>query len=604
MFISTFLSAALGLLSTGGSDTLQTARVVADRGLSVSRCDTLTLSSTHNIEDVLLSFPTVNLSSYGSSAGLKSFSLRGLGSAHSAIYIDGVRLSGVQNGQADIGLFEPLFFDKAVVDYAQNSISLQSSKPEFGDGIVNGQVLLKAASWSSYNPQARLDVKISKRLSARLSADYLGEKGDFPISESLRRENNDIRRFRLAADLFQKLSKGDLRLKAFYSDSRRGTPGSLSYPSDDRQNDRNMFLQATLDKSFSPLYSLKASAKLGSDRMEYLSSWGNSDYDLKEAQLNTSHLFAIRDFLSASLNAGAVYSALESNLYSASRIDAYAGAGLRLSLERLQASLSLNYDFQSNDDASGQDRRVSALSPSAELSYLISKNLTLNAFARRAFRSPTLNELFYPGYANPSLKNEDASMFDLGLDYRWTVGKVKAEVKADVFYNSLKDKIMSAPSEADPYLWLPYNIGKVKELGADVSASALISWERASLKPYLRYAYQKAADVTSGASLFDSSLSQLAYVPLHSLSIGGRLNAGKWNADAVWQWKTGRCDSYGSLDDISLLDLKAGRSFTLGSKVEMDLQLVARNLLDIRWQSVRDYPMPGRSFAVSLGLKF
>ena len=197
MFISTFLSAALGLLSTGGSDTLQTARVVADRGLSVSRCDTLTLSSTHNIEDVLLSFPTVNLSSYGSSAGLKSFSLRGLGSAHSAIYIDGVRLSGVQNGQADIGLFEPLFFDKAVVDYAQNSISLQSSKPEFGDGIVNGQVLLKAGSWSSYNPQARLDVKISKRLSARLSADYLDEKGNFPISESLLRENNDIRRWQL-----------------------------------------------------------------------------------------------------------------------------------------------------------------------------------------------------------------------------------------------------------------------------------------------------------------------------------------------------------------------------------------------------------------------
>ena len=127
------------MIPADGGDTLQTARVVADRGLSVSRCDTVALSSTHNIEDVLLSFPTLSLNSYGSSAGLKSFSLRGLGSAHSAIYIDGVKLSGVQSGQADIGLFEPLFFDRAVVDYAQNSLSLQSSRPAFTDSKLGGE---------------------------------------------------------------------------------------------------------------------------------------------------------------------------------------------------------------------------------------------------------------------------------------------------------------------------------------------------------------------------------------------------------------------------------------------------------------------------------
>ena len=120
------------MIPADGGDTLQTARVVADRGLSVSRCDTAALSTTHNIEDVLLSFPTLSLNSYGSSAGLKSFSLRGLGSAHSAIYIDGVKLSGVQSGQADIGLFEPLFFDRAVVDYAQNSLAAKLQARFYG----------------------------------------------------------------------------------------------------------------------------------------------------------------------------------------------------------------------------------------------------------------------------------------------------------------------------------------------------------------------------------------------------------------------------------------------------------------------------------------
>ena len=105
MFLSTVLSAAL-LLGAETPDTLQGVTVVADRGVVVSRTDTIRVQSNSSIEDLIYSLPGLGLGDYGGAAGLKSVSLRGLGSAQTAIYIDGVRVGNVQSGQADLGFLD------------------------------------------------------------------------------------------------------------------------------------------------------------------------------------------------------------------------------------------------------------------------------------------------------------------------------------------------------------------------------------------------------------------------------------------------------------------------------------------------------------------
>ena len=97
MFLS-LLSAAV-LATVAAPDTLQAVTVVADRGVVVSRRDTVSVESTLDLGGVLLRFPGLYLGDYGGASGLKSASLRGFGSAHTAIYVDGVR---VEIGRAHV----------------------------------------------------------------------------------------------------------------------------------------------------------------------------------------------------------------------------------------------------------------------------------------------------------------------------------------------------------------------------------------------------------------------------------------------------------------------------------------------------------------------
>ena len=116
MFFSTLLIAA-GLLVAETPDTLQAVTIVADKGVVVSRTDTLALRADGTAAQALLRFPGLSISDYGGLAGLKSVSLRGLGTAHTDIYLDGVRVSNFQSGQNDLGMLPMETLGSAVVEY-------------------------------------------------------------------------------------------------------------------------------------------------------------------------------------------------------------------------------------------------------------------------------------------------------------------------------------------------------------------------------------------------------------------------------------------------------------------------------------------------------
>ena len=127
---------SVGLLSaalpSGSSepvcDSLQAVTVTADRGLTVSMTDTLRLENSLSVSDVLMECPGLHVGDNGGYSGLKTVSLRGLGSAHTAIYMDGVRVGNVQSGQADISMIDVAGLQSVVVDYAdRKSTRLNSS---------------------------------------------------------------------------------------------------------------------------------------------------------------------------------------------------------------------------------------------------------------------------------------------------------------------------------------------------------------------------------------------------------------------------------------------------------------------------------------------
>lgn len=597
MFLSTVLSAAL-LLGAETPDTLQGVTVVADRGVVVSRTDTIRVQSNSSIEDLIYSLPGLGLGDYGGAAGLKSVSLRGLGSAQTAIYIDGVRVGNVQSGQADLGFLDFAGAGTAVVDYAQNSISFNTAKPVFGDSDFNGRLRLGAGSFGTWNPRLGLSYRFSDRMSLSAQLAYDRSKGNFSYGEGQTRTNADLSQLKAGADLFGVLDKGEWHAKAYYNKAERGIPGSTTYPSDDRQKDENYFLQGSLRKSFNSLYTLNLSAKAARDDMYYHSAWGDNYYKQSEFQLNSTHRLHLSGILSATLGLSANYDKLSSDSYTASRTSVFSSAGLTLRTSRIKADLILDYDIWAD---TGQKTR-SALSPSFDLRYELCRSLSLVGFARRAYRVPVFNELYYVGFGNPELKPEDAFLSDLGLEWHPAAADgLEYGAKFDIFYNLLRDKIISAPSEEDPNIWYPYNVGKVEALGTDLSLFAGKQGRRWMWRLDAKYSWQNAVDISEGS--YNYGL-QVPYIARHSAVLSAQAGYRSWKARLNWKLRSGRRDSYGELPSWNSLDLDLSRGFSFGKRCGMEVVLSARNLTDCRYEAVRYYPVPGRSFIAGVEFKF
>ena len=597
MFLFSLLIAA-GLLVAETPDTLQAVTIVADKGVVVSRTDTLALHADGTASQALLRIPGLSISDYGGLAGLKSVSLRGLGTAHTDIYLDGVRVSNFQSGQNDLGMLPVETLGSAVVDYAQNSVSFQTARPDFGNRRFLGRVGVKGGSFSTLNPSARFDFKFSERVALSVHAAGIYSKGDFPYNNTTR-SGNDIKQIRGGFDLFGTMNRGEWQAKAYYNAADRGTPGSLSWPSEDRQKDQNILVQGTVRKAFSDLYTLNLSAKGAYDKLLYQSSWGDSDYDFKDFQFNSSHTFRLTDWWGASLAADLEHGILKATDYEATRTAAIAAIATAVRLARFQADLAVEYRGTFDKGAAA----LHSISPSLDLRFTLFKGFDLVAFGRRAFRAPTFNELYYPGYGNPGLKPEDAWLTDVGFDWHIAAGNYwNLGAKFNYFYNLLKDKIISALSADDPYVWLPYNIGKVQAKGTDISLSARYANGPHSAGLSVRYAWQSALDKTPDSATFDQ---QIPYVARHTVVFAADLaKTDCFRLDALFNWRGGRFDASGEMPNWHTIDISLVRYFKLRKIGRLGLSAAVKDLTNLHYELVRDYPMPARSFQVGIELKF
>ena len=564
MFSTLILSAGLLLsgLPSGSyepvSDTLHAVSVIADKGVVVSRIDTLSVTNSFTASDVLLQSAGLHVGDNGGAAGLKTVSLRGFGSAHTAIYLDGVRIGNVQSGQNDLGMIPMDNVGAVTVDYAQNSVSFNTLRPKFTDRSVKGKARLSAGSFGTWLPSARLDFRLSDQMSLSANVSGVFSNGDFDYGDGLVRQNNDVSQFRAGVDLFGLMHKGDYHAKIYYNDTDRGTPGSVDWPSDDRQKDRNVILQGIMRKSFSHLYTLRLSGKASYDDIFYSSAWGDSRYGQTEIQLNSAHDFELAHWCRLSLAADVTWDALASTNYDAERLTAFSALASSFRAGRFSADIAVEYSGAYDMGALSRH----ALSPSASFRL----NLT-----------------------------------DIGADYRLTTcAGWTFKAKLDAFYNRMKDKITSAPTEADPNVWAPYNIGRVRSAGLDMSAGFSHSGEwNYSLDA--RYSLLSAVDLTPGSYSYGT---QIPYVARHVAVLTGNVERKGWNLASVWHMRAGRTDGTGSLPDWNTLDLTVAKSVKIRTAGVVTLDFSVRNLFDHRYETVSGYPMPGRSFIGTVNFEF
>ena len=580
------------------SDTLHAVTVTADKGVVISRTDTLHIQNSFDISGILHNMPGLQLGDYGGYAGLKTVSLRGMGSPHTAVYVDGVRIGNVQSGQGDMGMLDIENFSSAVVDYAQNSVSFNTARPVFKDRSFAGKARFDIGTFGTYLPSARVDFRLSERMA--LSANVAGiiSQGNFTLDDGSERSNNDIHQVRGGINLFGSIDEGDYHVKAFYNSAERGTPGSVTWPADDRQKDMNVYLQAVIRKRFSRLYTFRMSAKAGYDDIYYTSSWGDSEYGQTELQVNSSHVFNICRWWNVSLAADVQWDKLVSTNYEAERFTTISAITSSFRFDRL--SFNIAAEYSGYFDKGHLTRH--AISPALDFRMHIVDGLDIVGFGRRAYRVPMFNELYYVGYGNPDLLPEDAWLTDLGVDLHRSVSSswtIKAKI--DGFYNHLSNKITSAPTKEDPDIWLPYNIGKVRSAGFDLVAGTDYRNGDWMGSMDLRYSYQSAVDRTPDSHSFGQ---QIPYLAKHTVTADLKAVWKGYSLNPHWILKTGRTDSAGSLAAWNSLDMTLSKTFLFRNSLSLGVNLSAKNILDCRYELVSGYPMPGRSFIGGIELEF
>ena len=608
--------------------------------------------SVHSVADAMRYFAGVQIKDYGGIGGLKTVNVRSLGTNHTGVFYDGIQLGNAQNGQIDLGRFsldnmealqlyngEKSDLLQTAKDYASAStVYLQTRKPLFATHKrYNLNVAMKAGSFDTYNPSLLWEQKLTEKLSAQFSGEYMSTSGRYKFSYAKKngydttevRRNGDVSALRTEAALFGKSKGGEWRAKVYFYNSERGFPGASvreepgKYRHQDRQWDTSVFGQGTFRRNFTNRYSLLLNTKMAYDYLHYLSDprldvttmYTDNHYRQSEAYLSAAHLYQIRTWWQVSLSNDVQYNYLDADLVNfvyPTRWTLLSALSTSLHWDKLSFRMSglQTYVNDKTRMVGGSAGSKNRFTPALILGYQPldkgNHDLSLRAFYKRIFRMPTFNDLYYTFIGNKDLKPEYTTQYNVGGTYKrvWEKGLLRsAELRADGYYNEVEDKIVAMPT-SNQFRWTMMNFGLCHIWGLD--ASLRTSWRLGMLdvSTNCSYTFNRAMDHTDKGSPFYGG--QLPYIPWHAFSAIVGLSWRDWVFNYSFIYTGERYEASANIpenyskpwytSDLSLTKLLRIKKFTLRITGEVN------NVFNQQYEVVQCYPMPGTNFKVKINV--
>jgi outer membrane cobalamin receptor len=608
--------------------------------------------SVHSVADAMRYFAGVQIKDYGGIGGLKTVNVRSLGTNHTGVFYDGIQLGNAQNGQIDLGRFsldnmealqlyngEKSDLLQTAKDYASAStVYLQTRKPLFATHKrYNLNVAMKAGSFDTYNPSLLWEQKLTEKLSAQFSGEYMSTSGRYKFSYAKKngydttevRRNGDVSALRAEAALFGKSKDGEWRAKVYFYNSERGFPGASvreepgKYRHQDRQWDTSVFGQGTFRRNFTNRYSLLLNTKMAYDYLHYLSDprldvttmYTDNHYRQSEAYLSAAHLYQIRTWWQVSLSNDVQYNYLDADLVNfvyPTRWTLLSALSTSLHWDKLSFRVSglQTYVNDKTRMVGGSAGSKNRFTPALILGYQPldkgNHDLSLRAFYKRIFRMPTFNDLYYTFIGNKDLKPEYTTQYNVGGTYKrvWEKGLLRsAELRADGYYNEVEDKIVAMPT-SNQFRWTMMNFGLCHIWGLD--ASLRTSWRLGMLdvSTNCSYTFNRAMDHTDKGSPFYGG--QLPYIPWHAFSAIVWLSWRDWAFNYSFIYTGERYEASANIpenyskpwytSDLSLTKLVRIKKFTLRITGEVN------NVFNQQYEVVQCYPMPGTNFKVKINV--
>ena len=602
------------------------------------------------VADALKYLPGIVVKDYGGIGGLKTVSVRSLGSNHTGVMYDGVMLGDAQGGQIDLGRFsldnvESIqLFNNQPADvllparsYASASVIALSS-----GGMRNAEspgtellIKMKTGSFEFINPSIYYTNRSGKNFSTGINAEYQSAKGNYPFVDyetglaKSRRSNSDIRTYRVEYDAAYALNDSNkIKFKAYYHDSKRGLPGAVILYndfSDQRLDNSSFFSQLSWQKDFSSKSRLIINSKYSADHKYYIDpSYQNSagklenDFYQKEFYLSAAAAYKIIPSLSLSY-------AVDYFINTLKRTDGFAQDFANPDRNNLLNNLSLKWKmnrFEINGNllhsyitekvehgATANDLHELTPSFSAALQPIANFPLRLRASYKKIFRAPSFDDLYYTNVGNTNLRPEYADLYNIGFTIK-SEPKITVEeliLTSDFYYNRVKDKILAVPRQ-NLFQWTTLNIGRAETRGIDFSAHIRFKKYRAlQISASLSYSYQQALDISDAtAALYKT---QLPYTPIHSGSTSlmfefKSLSFAYNILSSAYRYRLGDPGPENVVQGWSTHDVSI--SYSLASKKKSQFKIIAEanNIYNVQYEIIKYYPMPRFNYRVGITASF
>ena len=577
------------------------------------------------VDELLRNQSGLFLKSYGSGGQIQSISVRGMGAEQTQVLLDGIPMNNLQLGSVDFGHYaldhlgsleiyrggNALFGGSGAIG---GSIDLHPAAPQ---GRFGYQLTTRLVSFANRTLSARVDIPLGK-WQQRFGFSALGGENDYPVrydGQKVTLRNRDYKR-RNYHYQSQWAVTPQLMVKTFLSSfkSEAGASQPFINPNTEQSNvariahDNNLYklqlryqqqtwgwqLQvygrnewmtykdAALQINNEPLHSLHFNKEQG-------------------MQLRGRYLVSPRWLVHAGFD-GALQGirSSEAGKHQRHHLGAYVLSDWQVAGEALfWRSVHLQTSLRSET----YPQKVSVLLPGAGLS-IKREHAQFFISAGRNYRVPTFNEWYWQPGGNAQLQPEKSLNWETGFEYeRILLNKWNAAVQVYFYSNRVYDQIKWMPQGA---FWSPQNISEVISRGLEMETQ----WSDLSGRHRLIFNYRYGiAEKNKAEFPGDGTVGkQLPYLPREQWNLN--LQSGLWLLRYGLQVEA-MSFRYTSLQNDAGQVLPANTTLAIWaaftySRFEQEVTLGARveNLFNANYEIINGYPMPPRSFSISLTVAY
>ena len=599
-----------------------------------------------DMADALHRLPGITLRDYGGAGGMKTVSVRGFGAKHTGVSYDGVMLSECQSGEIDLSRYSLDNVDNLSLVVGDNddifiparnattpaTLNIQTLKVPTDDRRPHLTTQLKVGSFGYVSPFVRYEQNVSGRMAFSAVGEYTYAENDYPYTiqnvtqtESYRRTNNRMNAGHGEVNMLWLLNQtSSLSGKAYYYDNDRQLPGQVRFYtniSGETLHDRNAFGQLTYLTRWGEQWSLKVLGKVNWAESVYRDAMmaggvNDASYWQREYYSSAALLYAPCRQWTFDYSADYAYNNLNGSSWRTVVGRPYRHTVLQSATAKYRSGSvtllgRLLYSLYLNDSKEGPSaRNMRRLSPSLSLSWqpLSAADFFVRASYKNIFRSPTFNECYYYHYGSTDLKPESTNQLNLGLTFSVhrsssNVHCSSFTVTVDGYLNHVSDMIVAVPYNM--FVWTCINVAKVRTHGIDTKARLQFSVLRSQFTVTGNYTYQRVENRTNPAS--ENYGKQIAYVPKHTGGVSLTwehpwVNVSLHGVGVSSRWPNNNHYEGTMIDGYIDCGLTVWRQLRWGSR-QLLVRGDVKNIFDRQYEIVARYPMPGRSYQLSVNFE-